>query len=178
MHDSASMLINDQRTTQCALGHNPCEVLVDFNTNTVDLWDVTDKAVPVMLSSTSYSNASYTHSGWPSADQRSIFVHDELEEINRGLFTQIYTMNVDDLRNPFIQATYQGPDTTTDHNGYTKGNLLYVSHYRRGLVVFDVSDPMQLRELSNFDTFLGRLSILPVRHGCHQRHQQWSLCPA
>ena len=154
MHDSTSMLITDQRTTQCAPGHNPCEVLVDFNVSTVDLWDVTEKAAPVMLSSTTYSNVGYTHSGWPSADQRSIFVHDELEEINRGLFTQIYTMNVDDLRNPFIQATYQGPDTTTDHNGYTKGDLLYVSHYRRGLVVFDVSNPMQLRELSSFDTFL------------------------
>lgn len=154
MHDSTSLLITDQRTTQCAPGHNPCEVLVDFNANTVDLWDVTEKSTPVMLSSTTYSNVSYTHSGWPSADQRFIFVHDELEEINRGLFTQIYTMNVDDLRNPFIQATYQGPDTTTDHNGYTKGNLLYVSHYRRGLVVLDVSNPMQLRELSHFDTFL------------------------
>jgi len=154
MHDSTSMLITDQRTTQCALGHNPCEVLVDFNVDTVDLWDVTEKAMPVMLSSTTYNDVSFTHSGWPSMDQRHIFVHDELEEIRRGLFTQIYTMNVDDLRNPFIQASYQGPDTTTDHNGYTKGNLLYVSHYRRGLVVFDVTNPDQLRELANFDTFL------------------------
>jgi choice-of-anchor B domain-containing protein len=154
MHDSTSMLITDERTTECALGHNPCEVLVDFNVDTVDLWDVTDKAAPVLLSSATYSDASYTHSGWPSADQRSIFVHDELEEINRGLFTQIYTMNVDNLRNPFIEASFQGPDTATDHNGYTKGNLLYVSHYRRGLVVFDASEPAQLRELSHFDTFL------------------------
>jgi choice-of-anchor B domain-containing protein len=154
MHDSTSMLITDQRTTQCAPGHDPCEVLVDFNVSTVDLWDVTDKAAPVLLSSTTYSDASYTHSGWPTADQRHIFVHDELEEIRRGVFTQIYTMNVDDLRNPFIQASYQGPDTTTDHNGYVKGSLLYVSHYRRGLVVFDASNPAQLRELSHFDTFL------------------------
>ena len=154
VHDATSMLITDQRTTQCALGHNPCEIYVDFNENSVDLWDVTDKAQPVMLSSTSYSDANYTHSGWPSADQRSIFVHDELEEIRRGLFTQIYTMNVNDLRNPFIVASYQGPDTTTDHNGYTKGNLLYVSHYRRGLAIFDASIPSQLREIGHFDTFL------------------------
>jgi len=154
VHDATSLLITDQRTTQCALGHNPCEIYVDFNENTVDLWDVTDKAQPAMLSSTPYSDASYTHSGWPSADQRSIFVHDELEEIRRGLFTQIYTMNVDDLRNPFIVASYQGPDTTTDHNGYTKGSLLYVSHYRRGLVIFDASTPSQLREIGHFDTFI------------------------
>lgn len=154
VHDATSLLITDPRTTQCALGHNPCEVYVDFNENTVDLWDVTDKAAPVLLSSTGYSDASYTHSGWPTADQRHIFVHDETEEIRRGLFTQIYTMNVDDLRNPFIVASYQGPDTTTDHNGYTKGNLLYVSHYRRGLVVFDATNPLELRELASFDTFL------------------------
>ena len=113
VHDATSLLITDQRTTQCALGHNPCEVYVDFNENSVDLWDVTDKSQPVMLSSTTYSDVNYTHSGWPSADQRHIFVHDELEEIRRGLFTQIYTMNVDNLQNPFIVASYQGPDTTT-----------------------------------------------------------------
>lgn len=154
VHDATSLLITDQRTTQCAIGHDPCEVYVDFNESTVDLWDVTDKAQPVRLSSTPYADASYTHSGWPSADQRHIFVHDELEEIRRGIFTQIYTMNVDSLINPFIVASYQGPDTTTDHNGYTKGNLLYVSHYRRGLVIFDATIPQQLREIGHFDTFL------------------------
>jgi choice-of-anchor B domain-containing protein len=154
VHDATSMLITDARTSQCAPGHNPCEIYVDFNENTVDLWDVTDKAAPVRLSSTTYSDVGYTHSGWPTADQRHIFVHDELEELRRGLFTQIYTMNVDDLRNPFIVASYQGPDTTTDHNGYVKGGLLYVSHYRRGLVIFDASNPAQLREIGHFDTFI------------------------
>ena len=154
VHDATSLLITDARAAQCGVGHNPCEVYVDFNENTVDLWDVTDKLAPILLSSTTYSDASYTHSGWPTADQRHIFVHDETEEIYRGLFTQIYTMNVDDLLNPFIVGSYQGPDTTTDHNGYTKGNFLYVSHYRRGLVVFDASDPETLREVASFDTFL------------------------
>ena len=154
VHDATSLLVVDARAAQCGVGHNPCEVYVDFNENTVDLWDVTDKVAPVLLSSTTYSDASYTHSGWPTADQRHIFVHDETEEINRGLFTQIYTMNVEDLLNPFIVGSYQGPDTTTDHNGYTKGNFLYVSHYRRGLVVFDASDPEDLREVASFDTFL------------------------
>jgi choice-of-anchor B domain-containing protein len=154
VHDATSLLITDARTSQCAPGHSPCEIYVDFNENTVDLWDVTDKASPVRLSSTTYSDVNYTHSGWPTADQRHIFVHDELEEVRRGLFTQIYTMNVDDLLNPFIVASYQGPDTTTDHNGYVKGGLLYVSHYRRGLVIFDASNPAQLREIGHFDTFI------------------------
>jgi choice-of-anchor B domain-containing protein len=154
MHDSTSLHITDNRTTQCDQAHNPCEVLVDFNENSVNLWDVTNKAQPVLLSSTTYPTVQYTHSGWPSADQRYVFIHDELEEIRRGLNTHIYTMNLDDLRTPSIVVSYQGPNTTTDHNGYTKGDLYYVSHYRRGLVVFDAANPNQLREIGSFDTFL------------------------
>lgn len=154
MHDSTSLYITDSRASQCAPGHNPCEVLADFNENTVDLWDVTSKSQPVLLSSTNYPSATYTHSGWPSADQRFLFVHDELEEIQRGLNTQLYTMNLDNLRAPSIVTSYRGTTTTTDHNGYTKGSFYYVSHYRRGLAVFDAADPNQLREIAHFDTFL------------------------
>jgi hypothetical protein len=108
----------------------------------------------VRLSSTTYPTATYTHSGWPSADQRSLFVHDELEEIRKGFNTAIYTMSLDNLRAPSIVTSYQGAGTSTDHNGYTKGSRYFVSHYRRGLVVFDVSNPAQLREIGAFDTFL------------------------
>ena len=94
MHDSTSMLITDNRTTQCANAHNPCEVLVDFNETSVDLWDVTDKAAPVRLSTTTYPTASYVHSGWPTADNMAIVVHDELDELRRGLNTHIYTLDI------------------------------------------------------------------------------------
>lgn len=154
MHDSTSLYITDSRAAQCEAGHNPCQVLVDFNENTVDLWDVTNKSQPVLLSSTSYPAATYTHSGWPSVDQRFLFVHDELEEIQRGFNTQLYTMNLDNLRAPSVVTSYRGSTTTTDHNGYTKGTFYYVSHYRRGLAVFDAADPNQLREVAQFDTFL------------------------
>ncbi len=159
MHDSTNLYLTDNRTAQCAQGHNPCEILVDFNESTVDLWDVTNKAQPVRLSTTGYSSARYTHSGWPSADQRFIFVHDELDELRiAGQRTQIYVMRIDDLLNPVIATAFTGPGTTTDHNGYTIGNRYYVAHYRRGLVVFDASDPNALTEVGNLDTFLSPAS--------------------
>lgn len=155
MHDSTSLRITDNRTTQCDQGHNPCDVLVDFDTDSVDLWDVTEPSRPVLLSRTAYPNVRYTHSGWPNADQRFIVVHDELDEVRiAGLNTSIYTLDISDLRAPSPMISFQGPDTTTDHNGYSKGSLHYVSHYRRGLVVFDESDPRDLREVGHFDTFL------------------------
>ena len=88
------------------------------------------------------------------ADGRSLIFHDELDEIRRALNTQIYSMDLSDLRTPSIVVSFQGSTTATDHNGYIKGNYDYVSHYRRGLVVFDVSNPRQLKEVASFDTFL------------------------
>ena len=154
MHDSTSMLITDNRTTQCANAHNPCEVLVDFNELSVDLWDVTDKAAPVRLSTTTFPTATYVHSGWPTADNMFIVVHDELDELQRGLNTHIYTLDVADLRNPSLVTSYVGGVTATDHNGYAIGNRYYVSHYKRGLVIFDVTNPRALTEIGSFDTYL------------------------
>ena len=154
MHDSTSMLITDNRTTQCANAHNPCEVLVDFNETTVDLWDVTDKSTPVRLSTTAYPTASYTHSGWPTADNLFIVVHDELDELRRSLNTHIYTLDIADLRAPSMVTSYIGGVGSTDHNGYNIGNRYYVSHYKRGLVFFDSSNPRALTEVGSFDTYL------------------------
>jgi choice-of-anchor B domain-containing protein len=154
MHDSVSMLITDNRTTQCANAHNPCEVLVDFNETSVDLWDVTEKTAPVRLSTTTFPTATYVHSGWPTENNRFVVVHDELDELRRGLRTQIYTLDVGDLRTPNMVTSYTGGTTTTDHNGYTVGNRYYVSHYKRGLVIFDVSNPQALAEVGSFDTYL------------------------
>ncbi len=163
MHDSTSLLITGtQAAQQCENGHDPCEVLVDFNEQSVDLWDVTDKASPAFLSRTTYQNARYTHSGWPTADQQFLIVHDELDETQvPGLLTSIYTLDIRDLRNPVPTVSYTGTTTTTDHNGYTIGDRYYVSHYKRGLVIFDVSNPLALREVAYFDTF-----TFPVENTC------------
>ena len=167
MHDSTSMLITDNRTTQCANAHNPCEVLVDFNENTVDLWDVTEKSAPARLSSTTYPTATYVHSGWPSADQRFIIVHDELDELRRGLNTQIYTLDVGDLRTPSLVTSYRGPTSSTDHNGYTIGNRYYVAALQ--------ARPGDLRFLESGGADRSRLvRHLPFSVGQHRRHR-WGL---
>jgi choice-of-anchor B domain-containing protein len=154
MHDSTSVLITDNRTTQCAGSHNPCEIMVDFNVESVDLWDVTDKAAPVKLSATTFPTATFVHSGWWTEDKRHIIVHDELDELRRGINTQIYTLDIGDLRTPSIATSYSGPTTTTDHNGYAIGNRYYLAHYKRGLVIFDITNPGNLVEVGSFDTYL------------------------
>ncbi len=152
VHDAAGMIIRDERTAQCANGHNPCEVLIDFNEDTLDLWDVTDKAAPVRLSRTPYPQASYTHSGWPTEDLRHIVLHDELDERDFGIKTLLRTFDISDLRNPVLSGTTTGRSNAIDHNGYILNNRLYVSHYRRGLVIYDSRDPNHLNEVGYFDS--------------------------
>ena len=154
VHDATTMVITDARTEQCSNGHNPCELLIDFNETTVDIWDMTDKAAPSLISRTNYDGASYTHSGWWSADKNFIFIQDELDEQSLGLNTTLRTMDITDLLTPTISSTWTGPDQSIDHNGFTKGNHYYMSNYRSGLTVLDVSDPNDISISGSFDTFV------------------------
>ena len=155
MHDSTSLLVTDARTAQCA-GHNPCEVLVDFNVDQVQLWDVTNKVQPVLLGSATNPNNRYIHSGWPTAATNAshLIFHDELEEIQFGLPTRLYTLDLTSLSAPTVQISHTGTTTTTDHNGYMRGTNYYVSHYRRGIVVYDAANPNALVEIAHFDNYL------------------------
>jgi choice-of-anchor B domain-containing protein len=153
VHDATSLTITDARTSQCAPGHNPCELFIDFNESTVDIWDTTDKNNPFRISSTPYSGASYTHSGWWSQDKNFIFIQDELDEANRGFNTTLYTLDIMDLTNPFVSNTWTGPTRAIDHNGFTLGNKYYMSNYRRGLTILDVSNPNAPVETAFFDTY-------------------------
>jgi choice-of-anchor B domain-containing protein len=171
-HDASSMVVTDERTAACLSGssppeggHSPCEILIDFNEDTLDLWDVTDKSRPLMLSTTPYADASYTHSGWWSQDKRYVLVQDELDEQDLGLNTTVRSFDVSDLTAPVLAKVWSGPERNIDHNGFTRGDLYYISAYRRGLMVLDISDPAEPEEVAFFDTFPVPAENSPVFNG-------------
>ncbi len=153
VHDATSMTITDSRTSQCSNGHNPCELFIDFNEKTVDIWDTTNKSSPVKISETTYPNASYTHSGWYSHDKKYIFIQDETDEQSKGVNTTLYVMDISDLTSPSIAGSYVGPTRAIDHNGFTLGDKYYMSNYKRGLTVLDVSNPISPQEIGFFDSY-------------------------
>jgi hypothetical protein len=154
MHDASSIVVTDARKdTQCDNGGSECEVLLDFNETTIDLWDVTEPSTPVRLSRTSYSNASYVHSGWWAEDRQHIFVHDELDEQQRGLNTTVRVFSVADFITPVQVGSWTGPTRAIDHNGYVRGNRYYMSNYSRGLTVLDISDPATPAMVGRLDTY-------------------------
>lgn len=155
MHDAASMIITDSRKdTQCVNASSYCEVLIDFNESTVDIWDITLAANPVQLSRTSYSEARYVHSGWVSEDKQYLFVQDELDEQRIGsLRTTLRGYSLADLTNPQPSGNWVGPEKAIDHNGFVRGNRYYMSNYSRGLAILDISDPTAPTQVGLLDTY-------------------------
>ena len=152
MHDAASMIIRDSRISQCPNASDYCEVLFDFNESTVDLWDITQLANPVRLSRTPYSGSRYTHSGWPSEDGQTLFVHDELDERNNGIPTTVRVFSLASLTAPAQIGSWVGPSPAIDHNGFVRGNRYYMSNYSDGLTVLDITDPAAPTRVGFLDT--------------------------
>ncbi len=155
-HDLASFPIKDARKdSQCinAQTRPACQVLTDFNENTVDVWDVTIPTSRQLLARQPYPNASFVHSGWWTEDGRYLFVHDELDERDVGLNTTVRVFDMADLRAPALAGTWVGPTRAIDHNGYVRGNRYYFSNYSEGLTILDVTNPRVPTRVGWFDTY-------------------------
>jgi len=154
MHDGTPMVLHDPaQIAACPNRTQVCEVLADFNESTLDLWDITDPAAPARLSSVSYPNARYVHSGSWSEDGRYVYVHDELAERDLGINTTVHIFDVGNLLQPVLAGTWTGTDRAIDHNGYPRGNRYYISHYTRGLTVLDITTPTAPVRVGHFDSF-------------------------
>jgi choice-of-anchor B domain-containing protein len=154
MHDAASLNIADSRKdNQCQHATDICELLLDFNENAFEIWDVTDAASPLLLSERSYPNVGYIHSGWWSEDKQYIFVHDELDERNSGLATTLRVFSIADVRNPTQVGAWTGPTRAIDHNGFVRGNRYYMSNYTRGLTILDISNAASPVAVGGLDTY-------------------------
>ncbi len=155
MHDASSIIISDSRKdTQCVSSGPHCEILLDFNENMIEIWDVTESGSPVQLSQTPYSESGYIHSGWWSEDKQFLFVHDELDEYNNpGLPTTLRTFSMADLTNPALVGTWEGSTNAIDHNGFVRGNRYYMSNYTRGLTILNIADPTAPEAVGRLDTY-------------------------
>lgn len=153
-HDGSSMMVEDSRAqTQCNEAEGFCDVFLDFNENEIRLWNQTVPANTSELGSASYNNAQYVHSGWWSEDKKTVFVHDELDEVRNNHNTHLYLFDVSDLTAPQQIGTWVGPTESIDHNGYVRGNRYYMSNYERGVTVLDITNPGAPVEVGHFDTF-------------------------
>ncbi|WP_299115898.1 choice-of-anchor B family protein [uncultured Winogradskyella sp.] len=118
------------------------EIYVGSNGNSdrVVILDVTDKSNVIPISDFTYPQTAYAHQGWFTEDQRYFILGDEIDERNFGFNTKTLIFDFSDLDNPVPSANYFGPTPAIDHNGYVVGNEYYLSNYRAGLRILDISN--------------------------------------
>jgi choice-of-anchor B domain-containing protein len=131
------------------------EIAFCCNTNTVTIVDVTDAGDATLISSTGYSNSSYTHQGWLTEDHRYFISNDELDEQDFGTNTTSFIWDVTSLDSPQLIGTFVSESRAIDHNMYVLGSLIYQSNYRAGLRVLDATGIAsgQLEEVGYFDLY-------------------------
>lgn len=96
----------------------------------------------------------YSHSGSLSPDGKYIYANDELDELN-GISSDASThiINVEDLRNPTYSGRFINPISAIDHNSMTQDGFLFLSAYKSGLRVYDMSVSGTLTESGFFDSY-------------------------
>ncbi|HNP67988.1 MAG TPA: choice-of-anchor B family protein [Aequorivita sp.] len=131
------------------------EIFFGSNEDRISIVDVTNKNNPIAISNGFYGSVDYTHQGWLTEDQRYFMIGDELDESNFGFNTRTIIFDLSDLDNPVVHFEYEADVAAIDHNGYVKGNEFYLSSYRAGLRVFDISDieNQNMVETKFFDTY-------------------------
>lgn len=144
---------------QCVIYHGPDtehfgkEICLGSNETALSIADVSDKDNPVVISQATYPNVAYTHQGWLTEDHRYFYINDEGDE-PRGLVegTRTLIFDLEDLDDPVLAGEHISTETSTDHNLYIKGNLMYQSNYVAGLRILDITNPEAPREVAFFDT--------------------------
>ncbi len=128
------------------------EICIGSNETMISVADVTDKKNPKALSRATYPNVAYAHQGWFTEDHRYFFLDDESDE-GRGIpKTRTMIWDLADLENPRLAKEHLGVASTSDHNLYIVGDLMYQANYRSGLRILSVADPENPREVAFFDT--------------------------
>lgn len=110
-------------------------------------------ASPAVLARVTYPSAQLTHSSWLSADGRYLYLADEM--IN----APIRIFDVTNPATPVLVGAYQPRLGTIPHNFQVMdGRLAFLAHYKNGVEVVDVSDPVHPRLVGFYDTHPGAAS--------------------
>ena len=121
------------------------------------IYDLTDVSQEKLVASAETNG--FNHSSWVSDDGSFAFF---AEEVPRGLPLGI--MDLCDMENgnievnnffqfPIIEGLDPSENLVTAHNPFIKGDFAYVSYYRDGLHVYDISEPENVVRVGYFDSY-------------------------
>jgi hypothetical protein len=121
------------------------------------IFDLSDKENPQLLARVDVPNPGYVHNIWPTDDGTHIMTTEE----TTGKTVKMW--NIEDMENIEVVGEYLGVNSLA-HNTHIMGDFAYISHYTAGVTVVDISDPTNLIEVAQYDTY--PLNDNSSFHGC------------
>lgn len=115
--------------------------------------DVTNKASITTVAQGAYTQNSFSHQVWLTADQRYCYLNDELDESNNGFNTRTRIFDVSNPASPVFLGFFSSGVPAIDHNLYVHDGKIFEANYRSGLRVFDATVPTAPTVYGFFDTF-------------------------
>lgn len=152
VHDA--QCINYDGPSTAYIGVNICALFME---TAIALYDLDDRS---LINSFSYDNAAYTHQGWFSEDHTTLYVDDELDEVDGTSgtsFSTCYIFNVTNLDaeiQPPMQFVTPSEHPSIDHNLYTREGHVYQAAYTSGARVRRILPDTTLEEVAYFDSDL------------------------
>ncbi|HKW14848.1 MAG TPA: choice-of-anchor B family protein, partial [Candidatus Krumholzibacteria bacterium] len=129
----------------CTWRHN---VLYDFNWNTLNIWNVSNPAAPVLLGTNDDPTIMSYHSGDESKDGHYLYVCDELGATPTP---DIVVFNITNPANP-QRVNYISDPSSRVHQLYIVGDLMFVGYYTAGFKVFNIANPASPVLADAYDT--------------------------
>ncbi|HQY51673.1 MAG TPA: choice-of-anchor B family protein [Ignavibacteria bacterium] len=125
--------------------------------------DATNKDSIKFIREFTYPSA-VTHNAWTTDDRNILVTTDE------GGTNHAILWDISDFSNQVRLSEIIPYDSASMvHNAYIKGDSLYLSHYRAGVIVYDISNPSLPVEVGHYDTYPGTNST--AYQGC------WNVYP-
>ena len=115
------------------------------------VYDVTDKNNTILLGSAE-TEGNFTHNSWLSDDNSILFTTDEVANAPVGAYDVSDPTDIQEL-DQFRPIETLG-DGVIPHNVHVWEDWLIISYYTDGCILVDGSNPSNLVEVGNFDTFI------------------------
>lgn len=123
----------------------------EINDGVFSIYDVADKTNTILLGEqpTAFE---FTHNAWLSDDSNTLYTTDELANAPVGSYDVSDPTDIKTL-DQFVPFETLG-DGVIPHNVHVWNDWLIISYYTDGCIIVDGSNPENLIEVGNFDTFI------------------------
>ena len=123
--------------------------LAEGGNHSFSIWDVSDKLTPELLVRKIITDVGFVHNVWPIDDGRYLLSTEETV----GKAVKMWDIS-ELIADSIIMVDEWLGASNFAHNVHVMGDFAFVSHYKSGVHVIDISDPENIVEIVSYDTYI------------------------